>query len=97
MFFKAWFVAKKFGFYNVGTGKGIKLIDQIKGYIKVFGGSKKSNILYSPERRNAPQYIMDITEAKQELGYEPKYDFISMIEDMKKEKELVRLDLWKIN
>jgi len=93
MFFKACFVDKKFGFYNVGTGKGIKLIDQIKGYIKVFGGSKKSNILYSPERRNAPQYIMDITEAKQELGYEPKYDFISMLEDMKKEKELDRLDL----
>lgn len=91
-FYKACFVERDFGFYNIGTGIGISLLDQIKGMIEVFGGEKKSNILFSPEKRNAPQYIMDITEAVNELGYKPCYGYIDMLKDMKKEKELNRFD-----
>lgn len=87
MFFKAVFVERSFGFYNVGTGVGISLLDQIKGIIDVFGKTKKSNILYAPDKPNAPQYIMCIDEAKKELGYEPKYDYITMLKDIKLEKE----------
>ena len=36
---------------------------------------------------NAPQYIMDITAAVNELEYAPKYDYISMLKDFKKEME----------
>ena len=36
---------------------------------------------------NAPQYIMDITAAVNELGYKPKYDYISMLKDFKEEME----------
>lgn len=90
MFYKACFVDRNFGFYNVGTGVGISLIDQIKGMIEVFGENKKSEILYSPEKPNAPQYIMDISEAINELDYKPMYNYIDMLKDMKKEKELNR-------
>ncbi|WP_195669465.1 NAD-dependent epimerase/dehydratase family protein [Bacteroides intestinalis] len=89
-FYKASFVDKDFGFYNIGTGVGTSLLDQIKGFIEVFGGDKKSNILFSPEKPNAPQYIMNIDEAKQDLGYEPKYLFMDMLRDMKKEMQLNR-------
>ena len=89
-FYLACFVDRQFGFYNIGTGVGTTLLDQIKGFIEVFGGDKKSNILFSPDKRNAPQYIMNIDEARSELGYEPKYMFLDMLRDMKKEKELNR-------
>lgn len=89
-FYLACFVDRYFGFYNIGTGIGTTLLDQIKGFIEVFGGEKASKILFSPEERNAPQYIMNIDEARSELGYEPKYMFMDMLRDMKKEKELNR-------
>ena len=75
----------------MGTGKGITLLDQIKGYVEVFGeDNRKSQILFAPEKRNAPEYIMCIDEARNELGYEPKYSFIEMLKDMKKERDLNR-------
>lgn len=90
MFYKACFVDREYGFYNVGTGVGISLLNQIKGMIKVFGEEKKSRILFSPEMRNAPQYIMCIDEAKKDLEYEPQYNYINMLKDMKKERDLDR-------
>lgn len=90
MFYKACFVDKNYGFYNVGTGVGITLLDQIKGIIKVFGGEKQSKLLYEPKMRNAPQYVMCIDEAVRDLNYKPKYSYIEMLQDMKKERELNR-------
>ena len=40
---------------------------------------------------NAPQYIMDITPAKLELGYAPRYDYISMLQDFEQEMSENRL------
>jgi UDP-glucose 4-epimerase len=91
-FYRACFVERDYGFYNIGTGVGIKLLDQIKGIIEVFGGEKKSQILFSPEKPNAPQYIMNIDNARAELGYEPQYDYISMLHDMKKEREINKFE-----
>ena len=82
MLCKALFVDRTEGYYNVGTGIGTSLEDQIKGIVKVFGNNNE--IVYKPEKPNAPQYIMDVEPAKKELGYEPKYDYISMLEDMKR-------------
>ncbi len=89
MMFKALFVNDKVsGYYNAGTGIGTTLIDQIKGIAEVFNPEdKKSEIVMCPEKTNAPQYIMDITEAVNELGYTPKYSYIEMLKDMKLEME----------
>lgn len=88
MMYKALFVDREKGYYNVGTGVGTSLLDQIKGMIEVFGDdTKKSSIILRPDKPNAPQYIMDITPAREELGYEPKYDYISMLKDIKAEME----------
>jgi UDP-glucose 4-epimerase len=91
-FYKACFVNRDYGFYNVGTGIGISLLDQIKGMVEVFGGEKKSKIFFSPEERNAPQYIMDIDDAVKQLNYTPRYGYIDMLKDMKLEMELNRFD-----
>ena len=92
MLFKACFVDRDFGYYNVGTGIGTSLYDQIKGIVDVFGENNKSRIIMRPDMPNAPQYIMDINNAKRELGFEPKYDYIAMLRDMKREMELNRFD-----
>lgn len=85
MLYKALFVNLSEGYYNVGTGIGISLLDQIKGIVDVFCGKKKSHISFAPNMPNAPQYIMDITPAVNDLGYKPEYDYISMLKDMKRE------------
>ena len=86
MLYKALFVDRPSGYYNVGTGIGTSLLDQIKGMVEVFGeAGKKSQIVMRPDKPNAPQYIMDITPAREELGYIPKYDYISMLKDIKRE------------
>ncbi len=86
MLYKALFVDRDSGYYNVGTGIGTSLIDQIKGIVDIFGEEgHKSNILMKPEMTNAPQYIMDISAARKELLYEPQYDYRRMLQDMKEE------------
>ncbi len=88
MLYKACFVDRETGYYNVGTGVGTTLLEQIQGMIDVFGKEgHKSEIIMKPDMPNAPQYIMDITPAREELGYEPKYDYISMLQDFKIEME----------
>ena len=74
------------GFYNAGTGIGTSLQEQIEGIVKVFDEKGKSTISFAPEKPNAPQYIMDISEAKKDFGYCPEYSYLEMLEDMKKEK-----------
>ena len=90
LFYKACFTDREYGFYNAGTGIGISLLDQIKGIIEVFCENKVSEIRMRPDKQNAPQYIMDISKAKTELGYEPAYSYLDMLKDMKRERELAR-------
>lgn len=86
MLYRALLTERNSGYYNVGTGVGTSLLDQIKGMVEVFGeAGKKSQIVMRPDKPNAPQYIMDITPAREELGYIPKYDYISMLKDIKRE------------
>ncbi len=86
MLYKALFINRSEGYYNVGTGIGTTLLDQVKGIIKVFSKSGcESKIILRPDMPNAPQYIMDIEPAIKELGYKPQYDYINMLEDFKVE------------
>lgn len=88
MLYKALFVNRDCGYYNVGCGVGTTLLDQIKGMIEVFGTEgNKSKLVMCPEKPNAPQYIMDISAAEEERDYHPQYDYISMLQDFKHEME----------
>ncbi|MEG0051020.1 MAG: NAD(P)-dependent oxidoreductase [Terrisporobacter sp.] len=79
------------GFYNVGTGTAVTLRDQIEGLIEVFcPEDKKSEIIACPDKPNSREFIMDITNAKEELGYEPKFYYLDYLREFKKEMELNR-------
>lgn len=84
-------VDREEGFYNVGTGIGVSLQEQCDAIIEVFSPEdNKSEIIYTRDAKNYGGYLMDVTNAKEELGYEPVYTVVKLFEDYKKEMELDR-------
>ena len=91
MIFKSLFAKVNTGVYNAGTGIKTTIKEQIEGIIKVFSPKDKiPKIIPCPEKRDCDDFVMDIENAKKDLEYEPKYDYISYLEDYKKEMELNR-------
>ncbi len=77
------------GFYNVGEEECVSLDDQIKGIIEVFCSPDKiSTTKYLPDMPDPSEFVFDISKTKNELGYKPKFDYITSLKDMKKEMEL---------
>ena len=71
--------------------------EQIEGIIKVFTpeGSHPT-IIEKPEGASFTSFVMDIENARQDLGYEPEYTYLKYLEDYKKERDLKRFDeLWR--
>lgn len=86
--FKATFANAECGYYNVGADLMVSMQDQIEGIIKVFCRPEcVSKIIYCPEKRSCDDSHMNIEKAKINLGYEPKYDYLSYLEDYKVEME----------
>ena len=96
MMYKAILCKLNGGTYNAGTGIKTTLKEQIEGMIQVFAPhDMKSEIVYKPEGSSFTSFVMDIENAKEELGYEPEYTYIKYLEDYKKEQKLKRFDdLW---
>lgn len=91
MIFKSMFVNKESGYYNAGTGIKTTMREQIEGIIKVFSPKDNpSKIIECPEKKDCDDFVMDIENIKDELGYEPEYTYIKYLEDYKKEMELNR-------
>ena len=86
----------KSGKYNVGTGVGVSLENQIKGIVDIFSPKNApSKIIYAPEKPSASEYIFDMSKTEQELGYSSQYDYIAYLQDFKKEMEIQRfVKLW---
>ena len=84
------------GMYNVGTGVGTSMRKQIEGIIDVFSpANHQSSIIERPENPDTASYIMDVSKTVNDLGYEPRFDYISYLLDMKKEMEIEPFrDLW---
>lgn len=83
------------GIYNIGSG-GSTLDERIKGIVEVFSPEKnKSVISYALEKRDAMQFVLDITKTKNELGYVPQYSWLDYCKWFKKEQERQRFaKLW---
>ncbi len=91
MLCKAIEVDREEGFYNIGTGISVTLKEQIETIIKVFSlPGNTSEIIYCPEKISGGGFLMDIANAKEELGYEPQYDCLKLFEDYKVEMEIDR-------
>ena len=84
-----------YGLYNMTGHVQIDLDEQVKAVIQVFGGDKKSPIVYRPEKPNStPSFLYSMDKAKRDFGFEPKYtSYLDMMMDYKKELES---DFWNV-
>ncbi len=96
MLYKTVFADVEGGTYNVGTGIKTTLREQLEGIIKVFSPNPDSvKLIEKPDKPTFTSFVMDIENAKQDLGYEPEYDYIAYLEDYKKEMKKNRFEgLW---
>ncbi|MBQ9337629.1 MAG: NAD(P)-dependent oxidoreductase [Lentisphaeria bacterium] len=86
MVWRALICSRDSGFYNVGTGVQTTLRKQIEGIVEVFSPpGKRSEIIPRPDKYDAMQYVMDIENARKELGYEVQYDYLGYLRDYQKE------------
>ena len=84
------------GIYNVGTGWVVSRLEQIQGLIDVFGRKDKpSKIVVKKDKPDSPIYLLDISKTVKQLGFEPKYDYLTYLHDLKHEMEINRFEkLW---
>lgn len=84
------------GTYNIGNNMPVTRLEQIQGIIDVFGRQDQpSRIIINRNRPDSPNFCLDISKTIEQLGYEPKYDYISYLKDLKKEMEINRFEkLW---
>lgn len=84
------------GTYNVGTGKVVSRMDQIKGLIEIFGDpSNPSKIVVRSDKPDSPTYLLDISKTVDQLGFVPRYDYLTYLKDLKHEMEVNRFEkLW---
>lgn len=96
LMFKSLFVQRDGGIYNAGTGIRTSLREQIQGMIDVFSPNPGTHeIIERPNESSFTSFVMDISNAREELGYTPQYSYIKYLEDYKKEQEEKRFDdLW---
>lgn len=78
------------------TGKVVTRMEQIEGIIKLWSPKDKpSRIIVDRSKPDSPFYMLDISKTERELGYVPKYDYMSYLRDMKDEMEHNRFEkLW---
>lgn len=91
MLCKAVEVNRNEGFYNVGTGNPVTIEEQIRTIVEVFSPKDNpSKIVYRPDKNCGGGFLMDIENAKMELGYVPQYNCRQLLEDYKKEMIIQR-------
>ena len=97
MMYKSLFVNITHGLYNAGTGIKTTLEEQIRGIIEIFSPKDSiSEIIYKPGKESFVSFVMDIDNAKHDLGYEPQYLYKDYLIDYKEEAQKKRFNaLWK--
>lgn len=74
------------GFYNIGSPTRVSLEEMIRGIVEVFSPADHPSVIsYAPEKPDTLQSMLDWSKTQKELGYNPEYDFISMMRDFKQE------------
>lgn len=79
------------GFYNCGTGVPVTSQQQMEAIRDVFcPPNNKSEIVCLEDKPAGGGILMDIQNAKDELGYEPVYNVHMLFEEFKKEMQVDR-------
>lgn len=77
--------------YNVGTGIPVTMEEQMRTIIEVFcPANNKSELIYRPDLKSGGGFLMDISNAKEELGYEPVYTCKMLFENYRDEMKINR-------
>lgn len=77
------------GFYNIGSLERVSLDQMIHGIVEIFSPkNNKSVISYDSSKPDTLQSMLDWSKTKEELGYQPKYTYLEMLKDFKKEMEI---------
>ncbi len=77
------------GLYNIASGRSLSLKEEAEGIIRVFSPRDcPSKIIYRPNKPNSLKpFLYDISKAKRDLGWSPKYHYDEMLVDYKREME----------
>jgi UDP-glucose 4-epimerase len=77
------------GLYNIGSGRMVSLLDQARVIAEVFAGANGVSEVFSDSTRvnGVVPYVMDISKARHDFGYEPAFaTFRSMMTDWRLEE-----------
>jgi len=77
------------GLYNITSGKLLSLREEVEEIIRAFSPIERpSQIILCPDKPNSIEpFLYDISKARRDLGWYPKYTFPEMLVDFKKEME----------
>ncbi len=79
------------GIYNVGTGHPVTMEEQVRTIVDVFSpADHRSEITYRLDKVCGGGFLMDISNAVSDLGYQPQYDCRRLLEDFKQEMQIQR-------
>ena len=79
------------GLYNIGTGIPVTLREQVETIAEVFApASGCSEVVYRPDKPCGGGFLMDVRNAKDELGYRPRFGCRELFEAYKAEMALDR-------
>lgn len=82
------------GLYNVASGEKVSLRTEAEEIVRVFSPKERpSTFVYRPERPNSVEpFLYDISKARRDLQWYPRYGVREMLEDFKREMESGRFD-----
>jgi len=76
------------GVYIIASGHGASVLEEATAIADTFAVDKKSKVIHMPEKQGLLRgYIYDISKAKKDFNWEPKYALTEMVEDYKKEMD----------
>jgi UDP-glucose 4-epimerase len=77
------------GLYNIASGRLLSLKEEAETIASIFSPrDHPSRITYRPDKSNSIEpFLYNISKAKRELGWSPKYSFEEMLVDYRKEME----------
>jgi UDP-glucose 4-epimerase len=76
------------GVYNIATGVGLTLMEEAQGIVEVFSPHEKRSTIIQRNDKQAftRSYVYDISKAKKDLNWQPKYSFLDMLRDYRYEQ-----------
>lgn len=76
------------GTYNVGTGIGTTMEEQVRGIVDIFSPIHgRSRIAYNADKPDAVEYVFDMSKTEHNLGFHMEYGYRQYLADFKAEMQ----------